>query len=96
MDFVFCRSRSFAFVPQSSWILNSTVRENITFGLPFDQDKYKKVIEVSGLKPDIETFPGGDQAEIGEKVDLPEKRFFAASLEPVHDEALYLQYGLRN
>lgn len=58
--------------------MNSTVRENITFGFPFDDVKYRKVIEVAGLEPDLETFPGGDQAEIGEKVG-PQKRFFAAS-----------------
>ena len=28
-----------AYVPQQAWIFNATVRENITFGLPFDQER---------------------------------------------------------
>lgn len=32
-----------AYVPQTPWVQNLTLRDNITFGLPFDEDKYKKV-----------------------------------------------------
>lgn len=30
---------SVAYVSQQAWIFNETVRENIIFGLPFDQNK---------------------------------------------------------
>lgn len=36
-----------AFVPQQSWIQNQSVRENILFGQPFDQEFYDAVVDVS-------------------------------------------------
>lgn len=29
-----------AYVPQQAWILQDTVRENIIFGKPYDEEKY--------------------------------------------------------
>ncbi|KAF9971484.1 Multidrug resistance-associated protein 1 [Actinomortierella ambigua] len=56
-----------AYAAQQAWIINATVRENIVFGMPFDQDKYDRIIYAAGLKPDIEMLPAGDQTEIGER-----------------------------
>ncbi|KAG0062704.1 hypothetical protein BGZ89_010458 [Linnemannia elongata] len=56
-----------AYVPQQPWILNATVQENITFGKKFDQDLYDRIVFASGLKPDLEMLPAGDQTEIGER-----------------------------
>ncbi|KAI5287508.1 hypothetical protein KEM52_001561, partial [Ascosphaera acerosa] len=56
-----------AYCPQYAWIQNATVRENILFGKPFDQEKYDAVIEACALKPDLEMFAAGDQTEIGER-----------------------------
>ncbi|XP_019762197.2 multidrug resistance-associated protein 1 [Dendroctonus ponderosae] len=58
---------SMAYVPQQAWIQNATVRDNITFGKPFDKIKYDKVIEACALKPDFKMLDYGDQTEIGEK-----------------------------
>ena len=33
---------SLAYVPQQAWIFHGTVRENIVFGSPWDEEKYKK------------------------------------------------------
>ncbi|KAF9355136.1 hypothetical protein BGX26_006959 [Mortierella sp. AD094] len=56
-----------AYVPQQAWIINATVKDNILFGKPFDQEKYDRVIYASGLKPDFEMLAAGDQTEIGER-----------------------------
>lgn len=56
-----------AYVPQQAWIQNMTLRENITFGQPFNKVLYDKVLEVCALKPDLEILPHGDATEIGEK-----------------------------
>ena len=56
-----------AVVPQSCWILNATVRENITFGQPFDEDRYHEVIEAASLEQDLKSFANDDKTEIGEK-----------------------------
>ncbi|KAG0271976.1 hypothetical protein BGZ95_000148 [Linnemannia exigua] len=55
------------YAAQQAWILNATLKDNITFGQEFDQNKYDHVIYVSGLLPDIAMLPAGDQTEIGER-----------------------------
>ncbi|GMM44325.1 hypothetical protein DAPK24_009000 [Pichia kluyveri] len=49
------------------WIQNTTVRENITFGLDYDKQIYKTVIESCSLTSDFEILPAGDMTEIGER-----------------------------
>ncbi|KAN0023381.1 hypothetical protein ACTFIU_011551 [Dictyostelium citrinum] len=56
-----------AYVPQQAWIINATLKDNILFGLPYDEAKYKRVLEVCALERDIELFPQGDLVEIGER-----------------------------
>ncbi|KIJ66694.1 hypothetical protein HYDPIDRAFT_149564 [Hydnomerulius pinastri MD-312] len=56
-----------AYCPQTAWIQNATLRDNITFGQPFDEEKYWRVIEVACLLPDLGLLPDGDLTEIGEK-----------------------------
>ncbi|WLF79450.1 hypothetical protein PVL30_003205 [Lodderomyces elongisporus] len=51
----------------SPWIQNATVRENITFGKPFDIAKYKQVLFACALEDDIRMLPAGDRTEIGER-----------------------------
>ncbi|XP_030837464.1 multidrug resistance-associated protein 5 isoform X2 [Strongylocentrotus purpuratus] len=58
---------SFAYVPQQACILNMTLRENILFGLEFDEDRYVDVVEACGLAPDLEILANGDLTEIGER-----------------------------
>ncbi|GJE88588.1 ABC transporter C family protein [Phanerochaete sordida] len=56
-----------AYCAQTAWIQNATLRENITFGLPFEEDKYWKAVEDSCLIPDLQVLADGDLTEIGEK-----------------------------
>ncbi|GCB74809.1 hypothetical protein scyTo_0003902 [Scyliorhinus torazame] len=58
---------SVAYSAQKSWLLNTTVEENITFGSPFIKQRYKAVIDACSLQPDIDLLPFGDQTEIGER-----------------------------
>ncbi|XP_067247956.1 ATP-binding cassette sub-family C member 9 isoform X5 [Chanodichthys erythropterus] len=58
---------SVAYATQKSWLLNATVEENITFGSPFNKQRYKEVIDACSLQPDIDLLPFGDQTEIGER-----------------------------
>lgn len=57
-----------AYVPQQAWIQNATLRDNILFGRPYVEEKYRRVMDACALTPDLEILPGGDQTEIGEKV----------------------------
>ena len=44
-----------------------TIRDNIQFGLPLDEDKYNRTIDICQLESDLEILEGGDLTEIGEK-----------------------------
>jgi hypothetical protein len=48
-----------AYVPQAAFIYNATVRENILFGLPFDEARYQRAVEAASLGPDLAMLPGG-------------------------------------
>ncbi|KUI70297.1 ATP-dependent bile acid permease [Cytospora mali] len=54
-----------AYVAQIPWIENATIRENIEFGLPHDEERYQKTIEVCALKKDLEMLSDGETTEIG-------------------------------
>jgi ATP-binding cassette subfamily C (CFTR/MRP) protein 1 len=58
---------SVAYVAQTAWILNKTVRDNILFGLPYDKERYEQVIDACSLRHDIGILEDGDQTEIGER-----------------------------
>ena len=58
---------SVSLVQQSPWIQNMTIRDNILFGLPFDKQKYKRVVSACQLTKDFEMLKGRDKTEIGEK-----------------------------
>lgn len=57
---------SIAYAAQSPWILNATLRDNITFGKSFDQEKYDKIITACQLNHDLALLDHGDMTEIGE------------------------------
>lgn len=57
-----------AYCAQKPWIQNANVRDNIIFGLTFDEDKYEVVKRAAAIQLDIdEVFPNGDDTELGEK-----------------------------
>lgn len=66
LKFVASASR-LAYVSQSAWIVNATLRENILFGRPFEQHKYDRTIKACALQLDLDMLPHGDQTEIGER-----------------------------
>ncbi|KAI8826360.1 hypothetical protein BJ741DRAFT_714629 [Chytriomyces cf. hyalinus JEL632] len=56
-----------SYVAQTAWIQNASVRENITFGEPFDLARYNKVVKACALVKDLAVLESGDLTEIGEK-----------------------------
>ena len=57
-----------AYVSQQAWIQNSTVRDNVLFGQPYQRKRYNAVIKACQLERDLSILPAGDMTEIGEKV----------------------------
>ena len=60
-------SGSLSYASQSAFILNSTVKENILFGSPYDEQRYCDVVRGCALAVDLKTLPDGDATEIGER-----------------------------
>lgn len=58
---------SIGYAAQVAWIQNATVKENILFGRPFDEARYKSVIHDACLEADLAMLPHGDETQIGEK-----------------------------
>ena len=56
-----------AFCPQYAWIQNTSVKENILFGKPYDRKWYDTVVDACALRPDLQALPNGDMTEIGER-----------------------------
>ncbi|KAH9894582.1 putative ATP-binding cassette transporter protein [Xylariomycetidae sp. FL2044] len=54
-----------AYVSQIPWIENLTFKDNILFGLPFDESRYKQTVEACALKKDLEMLSDGDSTELG-------------------------------
>ncbi|KAL4862342.1 hypothetical protein BDV12DRAFT_207304 [Aspergillus spectabilis] len=54
-----------AYVSQDPWIENTTIRDAILFGLPWNQSRYEEVLHACALSPDLKIFPAGDKTDIG-------------------------------
>lgn len=54
-----------AFVAQVPWIENASIKDNILFGLPLDEVRYRKVIFACALEKDFEMLPDGELTDIG-------------------------------
>ena len=57
--------KTVAFVAQTPWIENATLRDNIVFGLPFVESRYMHVLQACALVQDIGTMENGDMTEVG-------------------------------
>lgn len=47
--------------------MSESIKDNILFGQPFDQERYQKTLHDCGLEPDLKLFEDGEDTEIGEK-----------------------------
>ncbi|KAF8549145.1 P-loop containing nucleoside triphosphate hydrolase protein [Imleria badia] len=56
-----------AFVPQTAWLRNASIKDNILFNLPFDEERYQKTIKACALESDLLILEDGDESEIGER-----------------------------
>ncbi|KAA8894873.1 P-loop containing nucleoside triphosphate hydrolase protein [Sphaerosporella brunnea] len=54
-----------AYVSQIPWIENGSIRDNIVFGLPFNEPRYNKTLDACALTQDMESLSDGDRTEIG-------------------------------
>lgn len=58
---------SIAYTSQVAFIQNSTLKENIIYGNPYDEERYQQTLRVCALLQDIQVLPAGHETEIGER-----------------------------
>lgn len=56
-----------AYVAQSPWVMNASVKENIVFGHRWDPRFYERTLQACAFTEDLKTLPDGDQTEVGER-----------------------------
>ncbi|CAK5279437.1 unnamed protein product [Mycena citricolor] len=56
-----------AYAAQAPWLQHRTIRDNILFGSPMDEGRYKQVVHCCALQPDFDMLEDGDETEIGLK-----------------------------
>ncbi|KAF9362482.1 hypothetical protein BGX34_006059 [Mortierella sp. NVP85] len=56
-----------AYVAQTAWLQNASIRNNILFGREFDEERYNAVVEGCALVTDFDILESGDATEIGEQ-----------------------------
>ncbi|KAF8443446.1 hypothetical protein BGX38DRAFT_1095677, partial [Terfezia claveryi] len=61
------RDQGVAYVSQTPWLQNATIRDNILFGSEYDEKRYKAVLQACALAADIEMFAMNDLTEVGER-----------------------------
>ena len=55
-----------ALVSQQAWIYNSTLRDNLLMGMPYNKQQYEAMLEACALNTDLKALPDSDNSEIGE------------------------------
>jgi ABC-type nitrate/sulfonate/bicarbonate transport system ATPase subunit len=58
---------SVAYASQQAWIRNASIKQNILFGLDFDENAYRRTIDACCLQQDFSELPFGDETHIGER-----------------------------
>ncbi|KAI0900117.1 abc transporter [Annulohypoxylon nitens] len=56
-----------SYVPQTAWLQNNTIRQNILFFTPYDERRYKQILYACDLIEDISQLPLGDLTHVGEQ-----------------------------
>ncbi|EQB47303.1 ABC transporter [Colletotrichum gloeosporioides Cg-14] len=60
-------SSKISWCEQSPWLINETIRKNITCFSEFDESLYRQVLVACDLEKDLAMFPDGDHTLIGSK-----------------------------
>jgi ABC-type multidrug transport system fused ATPase/permease subunit len=60
-------NESVGYCAQTPWLQGVSIRDNILFHTPYDEQRYHTVLDACALLPDLASFKDGDQSHIGEK-----------------------------
>lgn len=60
-------AESVAYCAQQAWLVNDTIKQNILFASPWNEERYRNVLSACALKRDLEILDDGDSTLVGEK-----------------------------
>ena len=86
-------TNSVGYVESEPWIIAGTVKDNITLGHMLIPEMYDRVVDVCGLRTDLEQFPQGDQTLIGDtgsNLSGGQRARIALARAVYHDKDVYL------
>ncbi|KAF5303188.1 hypothetical protein FQA39_LY10101 [Lamprigera yunnana] len=55
-----------SYASQIPWLFYASIRQNILFGNPYVEERYKQIIKICALETDLCNFPYGDRTIVGE------------------------------
>ena len=50
---------------QSPWLQHLSIKDNIFFSTPLNEERHERVIDACALRPDLDMLEDGDSTEIG-------------------------------
>ncbi|KAF8508697.1 multidrug resistance-associated ABC transporter [Gautieria morchelliformis] len=56
-----------SYAAQAPFLQHQSIRDNILFGTPYEEQRYEAVLESCALKPDLAIFEDGDLTEVGSR-----------------------------
>ncbi|RDW74392.1 putative ABC bile acid transporter [Aspergillus mulundensis] len=59
-------SEMMGYCAQTPWLQSMSIRDNILFSSPYDEQRYKRVLDACALLPDLSNFKHGDLSFVGE------------------------------
>ncbi|GJJ10347.1 hypothetical protein Clacol_004573 [Clathrus columnatus] len=60
-------NKGISYAAQTPYLQHQSIRENILFGTPYDEERYEQILESCALKPDLKIFEDGDLTEVGSR-----------------------------
>ncbi|KAG8228792.1 hypothetical protein J437_LFUL006671 [Ladona fulva] len=58
------------YASQEPWVFGGTIRQNILFGAPYDEKRYRRVTSACALRRDFQQLPRGDLTHVGDRGSL--------------------------
>ncbi|KAJ0427044.1 hypothetical protein BJY00DRAFT_271569 [Aspergillus carlsbadensis] len=62
----FISNEMIGYCAQTPWLQSMSIRDNILFSSPYDEQRYKRVLDACALLPDLSNFKHGDLSFVGE------------------------------
>ena len=57
--------RTISYAAQTPWLRHQSIKDNILFGFPYNEGRYRAILDCCALIPDLEMLEDGDATEIG-------------------------------